>query len=272
VGVQAKAEKDELGWVSPVVVRTWQMHARRVADIFDNREPTTPVYLNGLMAGRSHGLWGTNEPDPLSAPDEWLDDVFRDMERNAAAAADPHTFRPFVVEIDPFGTHYIDALFGAPVRYHEGQAWSEELQCDVKDLAVPRIEENPILSASLRLARRAVERTRGRVWIANPVLRCPMNIGTNLFGSRLLEAMHVLPDAAGRALRIIADVIARCMRAFQAVIPAAQRLNSVGASRSTPPGRGFIDGCATQLVSARHYRSFLHRWMRLCWHSTRGQG
>jgi hypothetical protein len=225
--------------------------------LYRGEVPDAPLYLNGLMAGRSHGLWGTNDPDMLAEPDAWLDDVMADMAARATLADDERTFRPFVVEIDPFGTHFIDALFGAPVRYHEGQAWSEELDADLAALAEPNIEANAVYRASLDLARRAVARCAADAWVSNPVLSCPINIGINLFGGRLLEAMIERPEAARHALRVITDAIGRCMRAFAHVIPAGVRQNSVGAWRWAPPGRGFIDGCATHLVSARHYREFL---------------
>ncbi len=247
----------EAGWNVAGVRAAWREHERRLRALYEGRRLETPFFINGLMAGRSHGLWGTNDPDMLNDPEAWLDDVLADMQSHSSRASDEGTFRPFVVEIDPFGTHYIDALFGAPVRYHEGQAWSEELECDVADLAVPDVEASPVFRASLSLARRAVERFGGIAWISNPVLSCPINIGINLFGGRLLEAMVERPAEAKRALRIITDVIAFCMRAFAGVIPPDVRQNSVGAWRFAPPGRGFIDGCATQLVPARHYREFL---------------
>ncbi|MBM3497009.1 MAG: hypothetical protein FJX72_22210 [Armatimonadetes bacterium] len=246
-----------LGWATPAVREAWRVHARRMETLYRGEEIGAPFFINGLMAGRSHGLWGTNDPDMLNEPDAWLDDVFADMAARASEASDPRTFRPFVIEIDPFGTHFIDALFDAPVRYHEGQAWSEELACDLADLLTPDIEGNPVFRASLDLARMAVERSGGAVWIANPVLSCPINIGINLFGGRLLEAMMERPAEAHRVLGLITDVIAFCMRAFASVIPPEVRQNSVGAWRWAPPGRGFIDGCATHLVSARHYREFL---------------
>jgi hypothetical protein len=89
------------------------------------------------------------------------------------------------------------------------------------------------------------------------VLSCPINIGVNLFGCRLLEAMAESPGTAQHALGVITDAIAQCMLAFMEAIPEQRRRNSVGATRWAPSGHGFIDGCATQLVSARHYREFL---------------
>jgi len=233
------------------------MHGDRIRGIYGGARPDRPVAISGLMAGRSHGLWGTNDPDMLGDPEMWLDDVLGDMALQADLANDRTTFRPFVVELDAFGTHFVDALFGAPVRYHEGQAWSEQLPGDPGDLEPPDVRGNDVFRRSLALALRAVERAPAPVWISNPVLSCPINIGVNLFGGRLLEAMADQPGAAHHALAVITDVIAECMKAFGAAIPDRRRQNSVGATRWAPPGHGFIDGCATQLVSARHYGEFL---------------
>ena len=169
---------------------------------------------------------------------------------------DRKTYRPLVIEMDALGTHFIDALFGDHVRFHEGQVWSETLPIDIADLEMPDMGRSRVYEASLRLARLAVEAAQGRLFIATPVLSCPINIGINLFGDRLLTALMERPDTARRALRIITEVIAETICTFAAIIPPEQRLNSVGNERYAPPGFGFIDNCATQLISARHYREF----------------
>ena len=243
-------------WWTREIEQAQARHRARVAALYDGRATDGPVAIEGRMAGRNHGLWGTNEIDMLREPDAWLADALADIREHAAEAADPRTFRPMVIELDAFGTHYIDALFGARVGFVEGQVWSDQLACDLEDLAEPLLDENEVFHASLRLARRAVELTEGRFFISNPVLSCPANIGINLFGERLLEALAVRPEAARRALRIVTNVIKRCMAAFAEAIPFDQRVNTVGCNRYAPPGFGFIDGCATQLVSAEHYAGF----------------
>lgn len=249
--------QSDLAWLTDDIKQTWQRHSERVQSLYAGSDTDGPVAIFGLMAGRSHGLWGTNEPDMLADPEGWLDDVLADMTAHGPYALDHRTFRPFVIELDAFGTHYVDALFGAPVYYHEGQAWSEQLPIDPGDLEQPDVRDHAVYTGSMHLAKSAVQRSEGAVWISNPVLSCPINIGLNLFGGRLLEAMADRPAAARHALGVITDVIAECMAAFRDIIPEEQRQNSVGATRWAPPGHGFIDGCATQLISAEHYREFL---------------
>jgi hypothetical protein len=161
-----------------------------------------------------------------------------------------------VIELDALGVHYIDALFGANVYFHAGQVWSDPLPLDLADLTAPDLTAHRVYQQSLHLAHLAVQASKGRLLIANPVLSCPINIGINLFGERLLEALIARPDAARHALRIIAGVILACRHAFIGVIPAMQLRNIVATSRYAPEGFGQIDGCATQLVSAHQYADF----------------
>lgn len=209
------------------------------------------------MYGSSHPLEGTDGPDMLDEPEAWLDDVLADMQRRGREeAAHPRRFSPLVIELDPHGTHFIDALFGAEMKRVGGQAWSDPLPIRPADLQMPDLSADSTLGRALRLAQFAVARVREPMLIAAPVLSCPINIGVNLFGQGLFEEMAEDPEGVRHALRLITDVIAYCMRAFGSVIPSALRRNSVANWRYMPEGFGFIDGCATQLVSARHYEAF----------------
>lgn len=243
-------------WLTNELADIWAHHRRRFAALYAGEPVEGLIAIDGRMCGGSHGLWGTNEPDMLEEPRDWLADVFADMAANAEAAADPYTYRPLVLEMDAFGTHFVDALFGASVYFHEGEAWSEPLDRGVDELEMPDLSRSPVLAAALDLAAMAVETAPRQIIISNPVLSAPVNIGINLFGQRLLEALVLDPQGAKRALGIITDVIRHCMEAFARLIPVECRGNSVACNRYAPPGYGFIDGCADQLVSARHYAEF----------------
>jgi hypothetical protein len=124
------------------------------------------------------------------------------------------------------------------------------------ELRPPDLDTCEVWQRTLRLARLAVEAAQEVLFVSTPVLSCPINIAVNLFGQEILLTLVEEPATAMRALGAITDVIAECARAFLEIIPADQRLGSVGADRYAPPGFGVVDGCATQLVSARHYREF----------------
>lgn len=241
-----------LRWLTPSIEAVQATHRARLERFFACPEPAL-LAIDGPMPGSSHGLWGTNAIDMLAEPDAWLDDVFASMEASTNLYADRRTYRPLLIETDALGTHYIDALLGAHVRFHEGQAWPDPLHGAPEHLQPPDLTRSPVFLRSLALARRALERTEGRVLLSTPVLSCPVNIGMNLFGGRLLEDLAARPEAARHALRVITDVIAQCTRAFIDTIPEAVRRASVGCSRCMPAGYGLIDGCATHLLSGRHY-------------------
>lgn len=246
----------DLGWLTAEIEDVQALHRARVDDLFAGRPTRGQVAISGRCYGGSHGLWGTDAIDMLSEPERWVDDVLADMARHADEGADRRTFRPLGIEIDPLGTHFVDALFGAEVRFVNQQAWSTELACELHELADLDLDCLPLMRAALRLTEVAVEAGASRLLISNPVLSCPINVGVNLFGERLLWSLLEQPDAARHALRVITNAIAGCMARFDAAIPREVHRGSVFSNRYAPAGHGFIDGCATQLVSPRLYAEF----------------
>lgn len=231
-------------------------HHNRIANLFAGSPPSTIIAIDGIAFGHSHGGGGTNDIDMLRNPEVWLDDVLEDMRNHREMLIDRITFHPAIIEIDPLGVHYVDRFFGANVFFYKGCVWNDELQCDLSELQMPDIPSSELFRQSYELGKLVTEATQGKVLIAGPVLSCPANIGMNLFGQRLLEALVERPEVARRALRIIADVIITLTRCWLDLIPYEIHQNFVGYGRYTPPGFGEIDGCATQLISAKHYNQF----------------
>jgi len=248
--------KPDLRWLTPDIERVQAMHMARFAALYAGQPPGDVVSIAGKIYGHSHGLAGTNEIDMLQAPQAWLDDVQADMGGNASDAADPVTFRPLMIKMDPLGTHFIDALLGAHVYRHEGQVWAEELPGDLASLTRPDLEHSETMQRALRLAEMAVGVAEGRLLITMPVPSSAINTGINVYGQRLLEALVERPEAAHHALGVINDVVVACMRAFRRVIPEQVCRTQGATGRYAPPGYGLIDGCSTQLVSRRHYDEF----------------
>lgn len=246
-----------LSWLTPEVRRIQAEHMARLEQLYRTGWAGRVVSVCGPCCGQHHGLRGTNGIDMLARPQEWLEHTLSDMARRVAEAADPVNFRPLYLELDCLGVHYVDALLGARVYFHEAQAWNDPLPCDLADLRMPDLSRSQVFQASLRLVRLAAAATRGLMPIAIPVTSCPINIGINLFGDRLLEAMLARPGAARHALRVITDVIVAALRELTAALPEAIWRPPVVSSRCAPSGHGYIDGCATQLVSRRHYEEFL---------------
>jgi hypothetical protein len=246
----------DLSWLSPEIERVQAQHRARVEALYAGETLDRVVAMAGRFYGRSHGLAGVNEIDMLDDPASWLREVFKDMSEHAQEFADPVTFRPLAIELDPLGVHFIDALFGAKVTFHGGQVWSDPLECHLASLEEPDLKSSRVLQKALALANQAVQCSQGKILIATPVFSCPINIGINLFGERLLEALLERPDEVRRALRIVNEAIAETVRAFHRLVPRSILRNTVVCNRYAPEGFGQIDGCATHLVSGGHYRNF----------------
>ena len=250
----------DLSWLTPEIEETQAYHRERVAALYAGR----PIPGGGVIRiagpgfGHAHGLAGTNDPDMLRDPDAWLADVLADMAARRDGLADRVVFRPAVIHMDPLGVHFVDALFGAHVYIHGPQVWSDELPMAVGELQPPDLARSEIFQQAATLARKAVAASDGRLLIGAPVLSCAINTGINLFGQRFLTTLVDDPAAVQRVVGIITDVMLELMRAFVALIPDPIRRTSVPENRYAPPGYGLIDGCATQLVSARQYREFFY--------------
>ncbi|MHC4716041.1 MAG: hypothetical protein ACYS5V_03670, partial [Planctomycetota bacterium] len=250
------APDHRLAFWTAEVDRAQAEHRSRFEALFAGAPAVQTAAVCGPMFGRSHGLRGNNDIDMLAEPDEWITDCLTDMGARVPELADRGTYAPAHFELDALGTHFIDALFGAAVEFHDGQVWSRQLGCDVADLQAPDLSARTVLEAALTTATKAVEAGHGRVFVTTPVLSCPINIALNLFGQRLLLALLAAPRAARRALRIITDVIQECIRRFRRAVPHDLLRPTVASTRYMPAGYGFVAGCAPQLVSAEVYREF----------------
>ena len=235
-----------------------QEHCRRVAALYAGSADHGIVAIRGRFYGAAHGLAGTDEPDMLREPEAWLADVLSDLADHAQELADAKTFRPAAIEMDPLGTHFIDALLGARVAIRGGQYWAEYLRDPPEALRPPDPSRCEVLRDTLRLARRVVPVAEAHdLLVGLPVLSCPINIAINLYGQDFLLWLLDRPAAARHVLRVVTDTILLATRELMAAVPEEIRRPPVVCDRYAPPGHGYIDGCATQLISASHYRDFV---------------
>ena len=77
-----------------------------------------------------HGELGQIRPEILIAQKDkqrWLNNQLDVVKTNVEEALDSVSlFYPLIEMFSLYGTHYMDILFGAEVRWHEGQFWSRE--------------------------------------------------------------------------------------------------------------------------------------------------
>lgn len=181
----------DLRWLTQEIKEIKLYHQRRISSLYAGQPSDEIIAIAGRMFGHYHGLAGTNDIDMLKEPDLWLDDVLSGMAEHANESADRVTFKPLVIEIDPLGVHYIDALFGARVYIHSGQVWSDELEYDLDELQMPDLSSSTLFQDSVNLVRKAVKVSQGHLFVTTPVLSCAINVGINIFGERL--RIKVLP-------------------------------------------------------------------------------
>lgn len=241
---------------SHLVTQHYAVHTRRIEALFAGRKLEPPVFLCGIsrwIGHEEHLIDASGIPDLVYSAVDALcsqrDRVTRD-----------HVFRPLVVEHWGYGTHFVDAVFGAAVSVQaDGNSWSKELSSDVGTLCVPDITQSPEVQRMAAVTDALVQAVApaGDIFLTLPVLSCPLNIAVNLYGERFLLALLEAPALAERDLQVIADTIIALHRLFRARIPASMARVSVAACRFMPEGYGLIDGCTTQLVSPSVYRNLI---------------
>ena len=184
----------------------------------------------------------------------WLDNQLRAVKANVEEALDAGSlFYPIIEMSSLYGTHYMDVLFGADVKWHEKQFWSESVDTPVADIAPPDFEGSELIGQTLELARWIKERTGGSFLIAMPDVGCPLNIAINLLGEQFLMELAIAPESAKRALDIIGEAT---RRVYELLIEAVgqETLRCHNAFYVyTPYDYAGLSICATQLISAEHF-------------------
>ena len=188
----------------------------------------------------------------------WLQNQLRAVRANVEEALDSASlFYPIIEMFSLYGTHYMDVLFGAEVRWHEGQFWSEPVDYAVADIAAPVLNGSPLVRESVELAMWIKEKTDGRFLIAMPDVGCPLNIAINIFGEAFLLEMALDPNSARRALLLIGEATRRvCGLLIEAVGQETLRCHNAYYVY-TPQDVAGLSICASQLVSPQHVRELI---------------
>jgi len=190
--------------------------------------------------------------------DAWLDHQLQTVKTNAEEALDSASlFYPIIEMFSLYGTHYMDVLFGADVKWHEGQFWSVPVDYAIADIQPPDFDAISLVRETAELARWIKESTAGRFLISMPDGGGPLNIAINIFGDRFLMEMALNPDSARRALTVIADATRRVYELLiDAVGQATLRCHNAYYVY-TPSDYAGLSICATQLISAEHFRELV---------------
>jgi len=190
--------------------------------------------------------------------DAWLEHQLQAVKTNVEDALDSASlFYPIIEMFSLYGTHYMDVLFGAEVKWHEGQFWSVPVDYAIAEIRPPDFQGIPLVRETVELARWIKEKTNGQFLISMPDVGCPLNIAINIFGDRFLMEMALNPESARRALMVIADATRRVYELLiDAVGQATLRCHNAYYVY-TPYDYAGLSICATQLVSAEHFRELV---------------
>jgi len=188
----------------------------------------------------------------------WLDDTLTDLAGRAEESQDQSVFRPLCITFNPRGVHHVDNLFGADVFELEKDNWQvRPLPSPVGRLQLCDLDNHPDWRTMQAFAREFVHCDVRSVLFSLPTIASVLNIAVNLYGQRILIAMHDAPDDARRDLAVINDLLRAMHRWYRENLPAEQLQCICPGGRCQPVGFGQICGCTTQLVSPETYRRFV---------------
>ncbi len=190
--------------------------------------------------------------------EQWLDESLDELAEKADESLDESAFRPLCILLNPRGVHHVDHMFGAEVFDLAEDNWQcHPLETPVGELPAVDLASHPAWRTMQAFTRAFVERDVRSVLLSLPTIASVLNIAVNLYGQRILVAMHDAPAAVRRDLRIINDLLCDMHRWYRANLPAEQLQCICPDGRCQPIGFGQICGCTTQLVSPEMYREFI---------------
>ena len=220
--------------------------------------------LQALFAGETldsafvlWGVLGQSSADMCAEPERWVAEALDDLAGKAEHLRDPVVFRPLAIEPGIYGVHFIDKLFGADVFPLDDNWQVHYLDQPVGELQPPDLDADPTWQLAKRLAAAFTGSGITVPFFGLPTISSALNVGLNLYGQPLLEAMCADPGAARRDLRVINGLLREIHTWYREHLARKQLQSVVAAFRTQPPGFGQLCGCSTQLLSAAMYQDFV---------------
>ncbi len=239
-------------------------------DLFDGREEENAFLreyvpsVNGWVGSSGFDLDPRKHPTAYTDPEQWVVNCLEEMAEYAAAADQKPWFEPLCIEHGVFGTHFIDRIFGSEVFYLQASdptdpgQWSS-YPCDmpVGQLKRPDLEHSETWQLAKAAARSFAAQDVSLPLFGLPTIASALNIGVNLFGGNLLEAMIEEPEAARHDLGVINGVLMEIHQLYRDMLPSAQIKPVSSTMRTMPDGYGQLCGCSTHMLSGRLYRELV---------------
>jgi hypothetical protein len=225
----------------------FRFHNEKIKKLFKGEIPDEPIFLLGMPMAHE-------EEDVFDRP-KCLDRITADLKSMNPNLNDRENFYCPIVELWPYGVHYIDVLFGCKVKYTSNTIFIEKLNYRPGKLKKIDLDNSEVFVQSYELVKYLVNYFDNKLRISTPVLSSPLNIALNLFGEEFLVCLMEDKNEALYSLEVITDAIVNLHKKFKKISPMVRHYAS--SFRYTPDGFGHICGCSTHLVSGKIYEEII---------------
>jgi len=187
-----------------------------------------------------------------------VDESLDELAGKADESLDESVLRSMSVQFNPRGVYHVDHVLGAEVFDLDTDNWQcRPLDSPVGKLPPVDLASHPAWRTMQNYTRAFVARDVRSVLLSLPTIASVLNIAMNLYGQRLLVAMHEAPNAARRDLGVINDVLREMHSWYRTNVPPEQLQCICADGRCQPIGFSQICGCSTQLLSPEMYAQFI---------------
>jgi len=223
---------------------------RRLGDVFDGVYTEEVPFISGILGCPADGA------SVFASPERWAAESLEDLAEKIERHDGESRFYAPCVQLDLYGVHFVDSLFGARVYYNgESRQWYNDfLKSEIGSLQYPDLSKCGVWETAEKSVRAFLELNVRLPLFGLPTIASVLNIAVNLYGGNILEYMLVEPEKANHDLSVINRLLVEIHTRFRSLLPESQLQPVIPWERVQPPGYGQICGCTTHLVGAGVYK------------------
>jgi len=228
----------------------------RLHDLYNGNYTGKTMSISGICGSPKDGML------VYSDPEQWVTESLENLAEKIGQCDDSERYIPYCLQLDIYGVHFIDKIFGANVYFNtEANQWySDYLDCDVGALQYPDLTKCKTWELAKAAAIAFIEQEVALPLFGLPTIASTLNVAVNLYGEKILLEMMSEPEKAARDLSLINNLLMELHQWYRSVLPEKQLHPVIPWERGQPPGYGQICGCTTQLVGADLYREQIARF------------
>ena len=213
--------------------------------------PSLPLGLMGISACRNVEIAALNT--------EMIDGIFDELAERAHFSEDYRILRPLSIDMQLYGVHFIDKLFGAEIHYNKNQNlwWSEGVKNPIGTLEFPDFKNSELWQRCVWFYEEIINRNINLPFLATQILGSPTVGIFNLYKENVLYGFYDDPEGVRHDLRVLTDTLIYLHKWFLMKIPKEIFQPICIDGRLQPRGCGQLCGCTTQLISNEIYEEFL---------------